>query len=237
MAKLRDNTSAFASGVSKYGKNQVLWDWVVSRYPRVISLDSQGDTWERNPNAVSVRDVADLKRHLATVVRGRFNRWHFVLRNDPEIARDLFALLAPANVDQDPDAPPTLARALGGVMLESGECYGFAPNGGTRPEVVAGWTQGRHHLLSLAMAAQRPALTNRTLTANSEHLFAFTHNVPQDFSYYAEICGPNVADEIRSLDKYEFVYWRTGSAVAWRYNKHRHLVREIPLRALEKTRN
>lgn len=231
MPQLRDNTSAFASGVSKYGKNQVLWDYIVSRYPRVISLDSQGDTWDRNPNAVQARSVAHLKKLLLAALRGKWDAWHFVLPNDQDVACELFALLSPADALQGPDAPATGARVFGGVMIECGEVYNIAPAGGTPRAIKAGWTQSRHHLLSVATAGNRPALTDRTLTANSDHLFAFTHNVPQDFAYYADVVGPNFADEMRSLDKYEFVYWRTGSPIAWRYDKDRRLVREIPLRS------
>lgn len=231
---LRDNRTFFASGMPKSGKSKLLGDILTGQFlssveaPRIISFDPTGDTWDRFPDAVAVRDVAQLRANLKKCVTDGYDGFHFVL--NPKHAAAVFALLVPPDADPSPHGTPTLSRQLGGVVIECGECYTIAPNGGTPPEIVSAWTAGRHHLLSLAMAAQRPALTNRTLTGSTEHTFAFMHNNARDFDFFADTIGTTAAEEIRTLDRWEFVYYQSGATEAVRYDRHRRPVKRIPLR-------
>lgn len=220
----RENVSFFCSGMTGCGKSKLMWDWVVSKSPRVISIDPVGDTIERNPRAVPIEGVGRLREVLRMIAAKRAEVWHLQLAIDDEEAPAVFELLAPRR-----STAASFSRAMGGVMIECGECDLIAPNAGTHPAVRSAWQRGRHHLLSLAMATQRPSLVNRTLTGGTQHVVAFMHSEPRDIAYWADCISSAAAEEIARLQPYEFVYFKRGTFEAVKYDAARKPVARIPL--------
>lgn len=224
----RENVTAFASGMIRSGKSQLLWDIFTRHHPRVISYDPVGDTLDRNADAVPVYSFGELRDKVKRANIGGYTNWHFVLACPPSEVPDVLAWLAPPAARFE---EKTLARALGGVLFECGECDTIAPNAGIHPAVRAAAQRGRHHLLSLALATQRPALCDRTVTGQCQYVAAFMHSERSDLEYFARLVGENAADEIARLQQFEFVWYRKGDHEATKYDRDRQPVMTIPLRA------
>lgn len=201
----RQNLIVFACGRKNTGKSQLLHDLFVSRTPRVLSLDFTGETAERNPDAIVCKGWRKLMSTLK--IAAGYGHWHIAAALEPDDIARLFRLLAPPFGD---DQPP-LARAFGGLAVECGEAYMIAPNAGADPDIVAGWRRGRHAMLSLYMAAQRPAAVNREVSAQADIIAAFAQGEPNDLDFLAKTISAPVAEIVAGLTGHDFVYYERGT--------------------------
>lgn len=214
----RKNLIVATLGRKDTGKSQLLWDLYTSQAARVLSLDSMGESIERDPDAVEVIGMGQL---IDTLQRcASYPRWHIAAVIDPDDVSELFALMTPRIGSNK----PSLSVAFGGMAIECGEAYEIAPNGATRPEVLAGWRKGRHYMLSLFMAAQRPSSVAREVTALADHLYMFAQGEKRDIDYIADCVSRPVADRVRRLKKWECVFFNRDDGLAKVLNPARQVV-------------
>lgn len=183
---LRENEIVFCAGKKGSGKSTLLYDYFVAPSPRTISLDFVGDVKERDPNAIEVVGYAPLIAKLQELVRAGIQRWHiaavFDAYTESELPK-LFRLLCP------PYNPgkQSLTRALGGMALECSECDVILPNGGASIEARNMLKRGRHNLLSLYLATQRPQECSRLCTSQADYIISFAMHEPNELKYFARI--------------------------------------------------
>lgn len=183
---LRENEIVFCAGKKGSGKSTLLYDYFVTRSPRTISLDFVGDVKERNPHAMEVVGYAALLAKLSELVAARVERWHIAAVFDAYTERELpqlFRLLCPP---YDP-VRISLPRALGGIALECSECDVILPNGGASVEARNMVKRGRHNLLSLLFATQRPQECSRLCTSQADFVISFAMHEPNELKYFARI--------------------------------------------------
>jgi hypothetical protein len=198
----RSSLRVFVSGPPESGKSQFLAHEFTSRTPRVISIDITGETAERNPDAIRTYGLEDLRSALKKCAS--YRRWHVAARLDEKELGPTFAMLAPApKSDEDISFP----RAVGGLAIECGETAFLAPNGRTAPDVKAAWNRGRHHLLSLYMATQRPAEVDRAVTASSPIKVAFGHREDRDLEFWRKEISAPIAELISELTRYHSIFY------------------------------
>jgi len=198
----RRSLRVFVSGPPESGKSQLLAHEFTSRTPRVISIDITGETAERNPDAIRTYGLEDLRSALKKCSSWR--RWHVAAQLDEKELAPCFTMLAPAPKSDD---DVSFCRAVGGVAIECGEAAFLAPNGRTSPEVRAAFNTGRHHLLSLYMATQRPANVDRAVTASSPLKVAFGHREDRDLDFWAREISAPIAKVIEELPQYHSIYY------------------------------
>lgn len=198
----RRSVRVFVSGPPESGKSEFLAREFTSKTPRVISIDITGETAERNPDAIRTYGLEDLRSALKTCAKWR--KWHVAAHLGEKELPATFAMLAPAPRSDDDVSFP---RAVGGLAIECGETAFLAPNGRTAPEVRAAWNRGRHHLLSLYMATQRPAEVDRAVTASSPIKVAFGHREDRDLEFWARHLSAPIAKEIEQLPRYWSIYY------------------------------
>jgi len=198
----RRSLRVFVSGPPESGKSQFLAHEFTSKTPRVISIDVVSEVHERNPDAIRTYGLADLRSTLKKC--STYRKWHVAaMLGDKEIA-PAFAMLAPEPKSDDDISFP---RAVGGVAIECGEAAFLAPNGRTSPEVRAAFNRGRHHLLSLYMATQRPAEVDRAVTASSPIKVAFGHREDRDLEFWRKEISAPIAQVIAELPQYHSIYY------------------------------
>jgi hypothetical protein len=202
------------------GKSELLWAWFTQPHPRRISYDPVGDSLERNPRAIAVRSVAELRLHIARALAGKYDSWHFILCGKPDDAVDALDWLAPTSTMP---GQRTLSRALGGVLFECGELDLIAPNQSTPLSIRARehWQRGRHSLMSFAVATQAPALVSRIVSGNSHDIFAFGHSEATSLEYFRKSIGDNAADRIAQLEQFAFVHYHRGDQHCTEYVSER----------------
>lgn len=204
MASTRANVIVFGCGRKGSGKTTLLHERFVDASPRVISLDVTGETVERFPHAIPCYSIEEIMHALTRAAEVRATRWHLAAILEPYDVSRLFGLLAPIPTR---DGPPSLARAWGGVAVECGECDIIAPVSGAMPNVLSAFRRGRHHMLSLFMATQRPATCARDVTAQADVIFAFAQTEPRDIDWLARTISTPVADLVRGLPRFHCVYY------------------------------
>jgi hypothetical protein len=198
----RRSLRVFVSGPPESGKSQLLAAEFTSKTPRVISIDITGETAERNPDALRTYGLEDLRQTLKECSRWR--RWHVAAQLEEHELGACFAMLAPAPKSDD---AISFCRAVGGVAIECGEAAFLAPNGRLANEVKAAFNTGRHHLLSLYMATQRPANVDRVVTASSPIKVAFGHREDRDLEFWRKEISAAIADVIAELPPYHSIYY------------------------------
>jgi hypothetical protein len=193
----------FIAGRKGTGKSTLLHRRYVSSAPRVLSLDATvpPETLERNPGAVYVIGLDQLRRVLR--LAAGYPRWHIAAALEPADVAELFRLLCP------PLGSPraSLSRAFGGIAIECGECDLVWPNAGSAPELLSALRRGRHYLLDLYLATQRPASCAVDVRAQADALIAFAQTEPRDVDYFARGISRPVGELIRSLEGHEFVFY------------------------------
>lgn len=229
-ALVRKNVVAFACGPTGTGKSQWLYDVFTARTPRVLTLDTKGETLERNPDALYAHGLDDTIRALQHCARNGTS-WHVAAQLHPRDVPALIRRIAP------PDAPagvPTFARAVGGIALECGEVYTIAPNSGASDEVLSLLRAGRHDLVSCYFAAQRPASCARDCTAQAHHIAAFRTYEPRDIKFLCEFFGGgHVEDLIFELPDFHFLYRRRGDRFVYVCDAARRPLRRLDMRGRE----
>ena len=198
----RRSLRVFVSGPPESGKSQFLASEFSSRTPRVISIDITGETAERNPDAIRTYGLDDLRGALKKCASWR--RWHVAAQLEESELGPCFVMLAPAPKSDD---DVSFCRAVGGVAVECGEAAFLAPNGRIEPAVKAAFNTGRHHLLSLYMATQRPADVSRVVTASSPIKVAFGHREDRDLDFWRKEISAPIADVISELPPYHSIYY------------------------------
>jgi len=207
----RSSLRVFVSGASESGKSQALHQLFVSRLPRVISLDINGEVAERSPQAERTFGYADLCEALKTCARKGAqlgHRWHIAAYLEQDEIPRLFRTLAPPINTEN---ATSFTRAIGGIAIECGEASWLAPNNRTPPEVRDAFHRGRHHQLSLLMATQRPADVARCVTAEARVLIAFRHHETLELDWWAKRTSRAVADVIAELPQYHSIYYVPAS--------------------------
>jgi len=192
----------FVSGPPESGKSRFLASEFSSRTPRVITIDITGETGERNPDAVRTYGLPDLKSALKKCAG--YRQWPVAAQLDDTDLAPTFAMLARAPRS---DHDISFSRAVGGLAIACGEAAFLAPDGRTAPEVRDASNRGRHHLLSLYMATQRPANVDRAVTASSPIKVAFGHREDRDLEFWAREISPPIARVIEELPQYHSIYY------------------------------
>lgn len=69
--------------------------------------------------------------------------------------------------------------------------------------------RGRHRQIDLITTSRRPANVGRDLTSQSDNIYIFRNNEPNDIKYFSLFINKIAIDEIRHLDKYYFLNYST----------------------------
>jgi hypothetical protein len=222
---VRANTIVFGCGRKGSGKTTLLHERFIDHVPRVISLDVTGETTERFPDAVTCYTTDEVLGALTRAAALGATRWHIAAILEPADVSRLFGLLAPP---LSRDGAPSLSRVWGGIAVECSECDVIAPVSGAPPNVLTAFRRGRHHLLSLYMATQRPATCARDVTALADVIFAFAQTEPRDVAWLAGAISTPIADIVRQLPRYHCVYYTREDGCVYVCDEHR-----VPYRVLD----
>lgn len=205
---IRENEIVFCCGKKGSGKSRLLYDYFVSENPRTISLDFVGEVKERNPNALQVVGYDALLGALRSLVN--VPRWHVAAVFDEYSMHELpklFRLLCPPF---NPDRR-SLSRAFGGIALECSECDVILPNGSATVEARNMIKRGRHELLSLYFATQRPQECSRLCTAQADFVISFRMHEPNEMRYLARTVSPLYADLVKNLPTYHSAWYEAAT--------------------------
>lgn len=69
--------------------------------------------------------------------------------------------------------------------------------------------RGRHRQIDLITTSRRPANVGRDLTSQSDNIYIFRNNEPNDIKYFQNFIRKEAIAEIRNLDKYYFLNYST----------------------------
>lgn len=217
----RRNVIVATLGRKGTGKSVLLWELYSSRAERLLSLDSLGESVERDPDTIETLGMGQLIDALGKAAA--FPRWHIAGAVEPDDLKELFRMLAPPLGSSS----PSLSLAFGGLAIECGEAYEIAPNGSAAPEVLRAWRAGRHYSLSLFMAAQRPSSVAREVTAAADHVYAFAQSEPRDLEFLAKTISAPVADRVAQLRHFECVHYDRDRSTATVLDRDRNPVMTI----------
>jgi hypothetical protein len=194
-------------GPSGTGKSHFL-STVVRRAPRVVTLDMTGEGRTTYPDAIGpffgLRDVCRAVQTAANLS----DAWHIIAAMDEREIPQFFRMLVPRFDGRS----VSLAEALGGVAVESGEVDMIAPNAGSDPDVLGAWQRGRHFGLSLLTAVQRPASAARIVSAQAQWLAAFVMTEPRDTAFLGAYMGDVAAGIVEELPRYHCALYERDAA-------------------------
>lgn len=202
----RRNRQVFVCGPTASGKSELLSSLFTSQEKRLISLDFTGEVKARNPDAIACYTWAELRETLTMLVTDYRDRreWHVAAMLEEADVPKLLHMLAPPITAADTVG---FALAVGGLGLECHECDLIAPNGRTDPRVTAAFKRGRHHLLSLYMATQRPAECSRVVTSQAHHVVSMRQHEPNDIAWLERTMGRATAARVRELPPYHSAFF------------------------------
>lgn len=191
--------------------------------PRLITFDSEREAIERDPSCIEVVGFDGFRDALRYAHR-HSRRWHIAMRGSVADQVRVLELLSPA----ESLAIGSLARELGGVAVMCDELDLIA--GARAPEVVRGcWKRGRHDLLSIYGATQRPGEVSRAVTASSHVLMMFPTYEPDDIEWARRSRGPHIAAALRALKPFHSLYCERGKPYVLELDKHYQEVRRLEL--------
>jgi hypothetical protein len=229
MKMIRRNLLVTATGPTGCGKSRALWQLWAKRSPRLITFDSEGEAAERDPSCIPAEGYEGLKDALRYAT-ARADRWHVALRATPTDQIRVLELLSPL----EGSTAASLARELGGVAVMCDELDLLVPQ--RADEVVKGcWKRGRHDLLSIYGATQRPNEVARAVTQSSHVLLMFPTYEPTDLDWARRSRGPLVSSALRALPPFHSLYCERGKSYVVELDKHYHEVRQIPLTQMAHT--
>lgn len=214
----------FAAGPSECGKTMLLYDLVVSRFPRRLTFDFAREVRASlNPDAITVYTYAELREALHDLAGVR--QWHVALCIDHADARTIAPqvcrLLAHPTTH---DGERTYARAIGGLVVDCYEAHELAPNGKTPDDVRGLVTRGRHEGISVVVASQAPALVDRRFSENAGVLVAFATQEHTAWQFWASKTCSAVADLIDEQPRYHAAYFdKAARAIYWLDDRRRVL--------------
>jgi hypothetical protein len=204
------------------GKSQLLHRLYTSKADRVLSIGTLPQDMARDPGAVVVLGLGPLLEMLKEVARWQASspenrRWHIATEMERDDLKELFALLVPPlGVPND----RSLSVAFGGMALCINELYDVAPNQGTPDEITRAPRAGRHRLLDIFSAVQRPASCNRDFTAAADHVYLFAQSEGNDIDFVARSFGKRVAQLVASLTGHDFVHFDNATKTARHFSGH-----------------
>lgn len=198
-----------AVGATGSGKTTRLRTLYAERLPRVLVLDTLGTEWHRWPSAVVCASLAEVRAALRT--RAGASAWRIVWQvdsQDPAIDA-LVHWLTPR-----PRAP-SFVRAIGGCALLCDEVDLLAGPSATAARRGL-WQRGRHAGLSLLVGAQRLALVQRTVSAQSDVFVLCRQHEPTDLETLAGFVPSAVLADAARLARWETVVYRPGEQAGFR---------------------
>ena len=174
-------------GPSECGKTHLLHSLYVPKFPRVISIDINGEVEKWNPGAIEATSIEDIVAiGLAGAKLGK-HRWHINAVLPRREYGALFRLLAPEF--RGKDSPPSFTRAVGGIALECSEAYAFVPNQGADDDVIEAFARGRHHYLSFLLASQRPASLAVITRTQADVIVTWAQDDPNEIKWLRSSCS------------------------------------------------
>jgi hypothetical protein len=211
---VRDNLIAAGFGPIRSGKSELLHQLFVRQFPRVLSIDLNAETWDRNPNAIGTYGLADTLMAIKWAAGRPGARWHLAAALEDADVAPLLRLLAPPITAPNQVSIP---RALGGLLVECGELYFLAPNekGDKQRAAVEAFNRSRHHLLSFAVASQRGADCARVTTQAAHVRFFLQTDEPRDLDFVGKLISEPIAAAVRELPRYHALiqFAKTGEIV------------------------
>lgn len=221
-ALVRKNEIVFVSGRTGTGKSQLLYDLFVSRAPRVLSLDVNGEVAERNPDAIEARGWTRVVAALRAVAP--YPQWHIAAVIEEEHFDDLVNLLIPPMMADDQTG---YARAVGGMALECGELDVLAPVHSASRTVTGMWRRARHNRLSIFGGTQRTNEVARVCSSQAHHIIAFAQNEPNDIAYLAKAISRPGAELVERLPLHWCVWFERSSGRLYVMDPGRNVVKTV----------
>lgn len=184
----------------------VLLKRVIAQGHRVLVVDPLGKLGHLG---VVPADMAEFKGYW----RQQYNaRWRIVLQ--PE---RLPPPPAPTDDTLRNRLDPYLAVARGAVkgsdlvwlVIDEVDTFGAIDR-----EIRAVADYGRNSGLSLAFAARRPAVVDKTLTSQCSALYVFCTTGVRDLEYFRQVVGPQAAARLPGLRTHEALHWKGDEATA-----------------------
>lgn len=219
---MRRNTIVAGFGRKGTGKSVLLYDLFTSKAPRVLSLDSTGETRERNADAVLCVGYSSLRDAFRRAQN--YQRWHIAAALEPDDVARLFALLTPPL-----GSGSSLSLAFGGMAIECAEVDLIAPNSGAAPEVLSALRRGRHYALDMYFATQRPASCAVDVRSMSDFLFSFALSSPRDVAAVDAEMPLSVSDRIVRLRPYHCLFYSKEKGSVVELDPARRVVERINL--------
>lgn len=197
---------ALAAGPGGTGKTTALYEMFISRCPRRVSFDFQGEMRAVfNPAAIDVFSFGEFLAALRRVAA--LPAWHIALIYDPDAQPDLAAqVVAVLNPARSSSAHTSFALAVGGIAVDCTEADFLWPTGRTLPALRGLVQRGRHNRLCIFAATQAPALVDNRLRDGADYLLAFRTQEDVVWKFWQRVTSARVADMIASLPRFHCGY-------------------------------
>lgn len=194
------NLVVFACGRKRSGKSHLLAS-LASKFPRRIVFDFIGEFYRKIPGAIEAHTLSDALDALRNA-RKKGRQWTVLCMFNPADVPQLVGAIAPLGAIPE----RSFSFAVGGVVLECGECDLIMPNNaGIEPEMLDAIQRGRHFRLSSLFGTQRPRQTHRVLTSQADVICAFRQREPRDVDFLGELVRHDIPALVRQLQGHEYV--------------------------------
>lgn len=191
------NFIAVVTGRKGSGKSHLLARYA-RLFPRRLVLDFTGEHQHDVPAALVAWKLGECLRILRHVAK--HPRWTVVAELHPDDVPQLLALLIPLGQRRG------YSQAVGGMAIECGEVNEIAPNHpGMAREVAAMFSRGRHHWLSVLVAARTSTEINKLCTSQADVVCAFRQHQAADVHRIAQLMGDRAVPALARLQQYEYL--------------------------------
>lgn len=214
------NVVAYAVGPKGSGKTRALWDLFISRHPRRLSFDFNGEMHELNPNAIQVFSSFETDPQLEELQRvlkqcAGYQAWHVALVLPPQdlvpntterkkFVKRLARILNPAKQSED---HKSFSISCGSIAIDCSEATRLVPNGRAHPDMLGFFQTGRHNWLHLFMASQTPAKVDPEVRNAADFFLAFRTQETTVWKYWADVASPAIADVVAELPRFHCGYF------------------------------